>query len=133
ESFESNLSPHGYVEKVIIFQKSAHVQALIQFRSRQNAVVARNLLQGCNIYKGCCQLYIQFSNLEELQENQEEHICYYYWENYFSILNAEEADNTKPPLAADTFAKEVVDNGNGSALIFYGTRSEVVTGLPEKF
>ncbi|GKA58562.1 polypyrimidine tract-binding protein homolog 3 [Tanacetum coccineum] len=82
------------------------------------------------------QLDIQFSNLEELQENQEEHICYYYWENYFSILNAEEADNTKPPLAADTFAKEVVDNGNGSALIFlvgYGTRSEVVTGLQEKF
>ncbi|GKF28239.1 polypyrimidine tract-binding protein homolog 3 [Tanacetum coccineum] len=93
-------SPLGYVEKVVIFQKSAE---------------------------------IQFSNLEELQENQEEHICYYYWENYFSILNAEEADNTKPPLAADTFAKEVVDNGNGSALIFYGTRSEVVTGLPEKF
>ncbi|GJU04486.1 polypyrimidine tract-binding protein homolog 3 [Tanacetum coccineum] len=74
------------------------------------------------------QLDIQFSNLEELQENQEEHICYYYWENCFSILNAEEADNTKPPLPDDTFAKEVVDNGNDSALIFlvgYGTRSEV--------
>ncbi|GKD68124.1 polypyrimidine tract-binding protein homolog 3 [Tanacetum coccineum] len=62
-------SPHGYVEKVVIFQKSAHVQALIQFQSRQNAMVARNSLQGCNIYEGCCQLDIQFSNLEELQEN----------------------------------------------------------------
>ncbi|GJZ60760.1 polypyrimidine tract-binding protein homolog 3 [Tanacetum coccineum] len=107
-------SPHGYVEKVIIFQKSAHI--------------------------------------EELQENQEEHICYYYWENCFLILNAEEAGNTKSPLSADTFgnsgvdesetscpktpAKEVVDNGNGSALIFlvgYDTGSEVVTGLPEEF
>nr|GEW05937.1 zinc finger BED domain-containing protein RICESLEEPER 2 [Tanacetum cinerariifolium] len=55
-----------------------------------------------------------------LQENQEEHICY--------------AGNTKSSLSADTFgncgvdksetsgpethAKEVVDNGNGSALIF---------------
>ncbi|GJX75678.1 hypothetical protein Tco_0322489 [Tanacetum coccineum] len=95
---------------------------------------------------------IQFSNLEELQENQEEHICYYYWENCFSILNAKEAGNTKSPLSTDTFgnsgvdesetsgpetyAKEVVDNGNGFALIFlvgYGTGSEVVTGLPEEF
>nr|GEY30847.1 polypyrimidine tract-binding protein homolog 3 [Tanacetum cinerariifolium] len=128
-------SPHGYVEKVVIFQKSAHVQALIQFQSRQNAIVARNSLQGCNIYEGCCQLDIQFSNLEELQENQEKQICYDYWENCFSILNAEEAGNTKSPLSTDTFgnngvdesetsspktpAKEVVDNGNGSALIFW--------------
>nr|GFA24394.1 hypothetical protein [Tanacetum cinerariifolium] len=77
------------------------------------------------------------------------------------------ADNTKPPLSADTFgnnggdesetlgpktpAKEVVDNGNGSTLIFlvevvdnsdgsaliflvgYDTGSEVVIGLPEEF
>ncbi|GKE47904.1 polypyrimidine tract-binding protein homolog 3 [Tanacetum coccineum] len=145
-------SPHGYVEKVVIFQKSALVQALIQYQSRQNAIVARNSLHGCNIYEGCCQLDIQFSNLEELQENQEEHICYYYWENCFSILNTEKAGNTKSPLCADTFgnggvdesetsgpktpAKEVVDNGNGSALIFlvgYDTESEVVTGLPEEF
>ncbi|GJW19194.1 hypothetical protein Tco_0026630 [Tanacetum coccineum] len=72
--------------------------------------------------------------------------------NCFSVLNAEEDDNTKPPLSADTFGnnggdesetsgpetleKEVVDNGNGSTLIFlvgYGTGSKVVTGLPEEF
>ncbi|GJZ75648.1 polypyrimidine tract-binding protein homolog 3 [Tanacetum coccineum] len=120
-------------------------------QSRQNAIVARNSLQGCNIYEGCCQLDIQFSNLKKLQENQEEHICYYYWENCFSILNVKEAGNTKSPLSADTFgnsgvdeletsgpkkpAKEV-DNANGSALIFlvgYDTESEVVTGLPNEF
>ncbi|GJZ51529.1 hypothetical protein Tco_0606044 [Tanacetum coccineum] len=76
-----------------------------------------------------------FSNLEELQENQEEHICYYYWENCFSILNTKEDGDTKLPLSADTFgnsgidesesigpetlAKEVVDKSNGSALIFW--------------
>lgn len=62
-------SPHGYVEKVVTFQKSAGFQALIQFQSRQNAIAARNSLQGRNIYDGCCQLDIQFSNLEELQVN----------------------------------------------------------------
>ncbi|GKC53999.1 polypyrimidine tract-binding protein homolog 3 [Tanacetum coccineum] len=100
-------SPLGYVEKVIIFQKSD----------------------------------IPFSNLEELQENQEEHICYYYWEDCLSFLNAEEADNTKPPLYADTFGNNGGDESETSgpetpALIFlvgYGTGSEVVTSLPEEF
>ncbi|KAL4557704.1 hypothetical protein LXL04_035891 [Taraxacum kok-saghyz] len=62
-------SPHGHVEKIVTFQKSAGFQALIQFNSRQSAVAARNSLQGRNIYDGCCQLDIQFSNLEELQVN----------------------------------------------------------------
>ncbi|KAI3981569.1 hypothetical protein MKX01_007489 [Papaver californicum] len=62
-------SPHGYVEKIVTFQKSAGFQALIQFQSRQNAVLARDGLQGRNIYDGCCQLDIQFSNLTELQVN----------------------------------------------------------------
>ncbi|KAK9134437.1 hypothetical protein Syun_013767 [Stephania yunnanensis] len=44
-------------------------QALVQFQSRQSAVSARNSLQGRNIYDGCCQLDIQFSNLSELQVN----------------------------------------------------------------
>ncbi|XP_057761971.1 polypyrimidine tract-binding protein homolog 3 isoform X1 [Arachis stenosperma] len=62
-------SPHGYVEKIVTFQKSAGFQALIQYQSRQSAVTARSTLQGRNIYDGCCQLDIQFSNLDELQVN----------------------------------------------------------------
>ncbi|GKE47903.1 hypothetical protein Tco_1479161, partial [Tanacetum coccineum] len=55
-----------------------------------------------------------FSNLEELQENQEEHICYYYWENCFSVLNTEEAGNTKSPLSSDTFGNSGVDESETS-------------------
>ncbi|XP_020260067.1 polypyrimidine tract-binding protein homolog 3-like isoform X2 [Asparagus officinalis] len=62
-------SPYGFVEKIVTFQKSAGFQALIQFQSQQNAVEAMNSLQGRNIYDGCCQLDIQFSNLSELQVN----------------------------------------------------------------
>ncbi|KAL9395969.1 hypothetical protein Peur_010222 [Populus x canadensis] len=62
-------SPHGFVEKIVTFQKSAGFQALIQYQSRQCAVQARTSLQGRNIYDGCCQLDIQFSNLDELQVN----------------------------------------------------------------
>ncbi|KAL3841303.1 hypothetical protein ACJIZ3_025894 [Penstemon smallii] len=62
-------SPHGFVEKIVTFQKSAGFQALIQYQLQQSAISARNSLQGRNIYDGCCQLDIQFSNLDELQVN----------------------------------------------------------------
>ncbi|URD77476.1 polypyrimidine tract-binding protein [Musa troglodytarum] len=62
-------SPYGLVEKIVTFQKSAGFQALIQYQSRQSALQARSSLQGRNIYDGCCQLDIQFSNLNELQVN----------------------------------------------------------------
>ncbi|KAK7856542.1 polypyrimidine tract-binding protein homolog 3 [Quercus suber] len=62
-------SPYGFVEKIVTFQKSAGFQALIQYQSRQSALSAIDALQGRNIYDGCCQLDIQFSNLSELQVN----------------------------------------------------------------
>ncbi|KAJ7556550.1 hypothetical protein O6H91_05G088300 [Diphasiastrum complanatum] len=61
--------PHGFVEKIVTFQKSAGLQALVQFSTQQSALIARNLLQGRNVYDGCCTLDIQFSNLKELQVN----------------------------------------------------------------
>ncbi|XP_019427065.1 PREDICTED: polypyrimidine tract-binding protein homolog 3-like [Lupinus angustifolius] len=62
-------STHGSVEKIVTFHKSAGCQALIQYQSRQSAVTAKNALQGRNVYDGCCQLDIQFSNLDDLQVN----------------------------------------------------------------
>uniref|UniRef100_I1JDD3 RRM domain-containing protein n=1 Tax=Glycine max TaxID=3847 RepID=I1JDD3_SOYBN len=52
-----------------MFKNCVGFQALIQYQSRQSAVTARSTLQGRNIYDGCCQLDIQFSNLDELQVN----------------------------------------------------------------
>ncbi|KAK9678722.1 hypothetical protein RND81_11G229300 [Saponaria officinalis] len=62
-------SPYGFVEKIITFQKSAGFQALIQFQTRQSATSAMSALHGRNIYDGCCQLDIQYSNLSDLQVN----------------------------------------------------------------
>nr|GEY33075.1 uncharacterized serine-rich protein C1E8.05-like [Tanacetum cinerariifolium] len=102
------LSPHGYVEKVVISQKSAHVQALIQFQSRQNAIVARNSLQEAGNNKSTL------------------------FTDTFGNSGADESETSGP----ETPVKEVVDNGNGSALFFfvgYDTGSKAVTGLPEEF
>ncbi|KAL3614196.1 hypothetical protein CASFOL_042270 [Castilleja foliolosa] len=61
--------PHGFVEKIVTFQKSAEFQALIRYESPQSAISGRNSLHGRDIYDGCCRLDIQFSNFDELQVN----------------------------------------------------------------
>ncbi|KAL3627572.1 hypothetical protein CASFOL_028935 [Castilleja foliolosa] len=61
--------PHGVVDKIVIFQKSAGFQALIRYQSHESAISARDSLHGRDIYDGCCRLDIQFSDLDRLQVN----------------------------------------------------------------
>ncbi|XP_020971694.1 polypyrimidine tract-binding protein homolog 3-like isoform X1 [Arachis ipaensis] len=60
---------YSTVNFIMYLQNCVGFQALIQYQSRQSAVTTRSTLQGRNIYDGCCQLDIQFSNLDELQVN----------------------------------------------------------------
>ncbi|XP_043697981.1 polypyrimidine tract-binding protein homolog 3-like isoform X1 [Telopea speciosissima] len=93
-------SPHGFVEKIVTFQKSAGSQALIQYQSRLSAVSARNALQGRNIYDGCCTLDIQFSNLSELQVNYN---------------NERSRDFTNPSLPSEQKGRSSQQSGYGDA------------------
>ncbi|KAL5698326.1 hypothetical protein ACHQM5_029380 [Ranunculus cassubicifolius] len=97
-------SPHGYLEKIVTFQKSAGFQALIQYQGRESAVAARNNLQGRNIYDGCCQLDIQFSNLNELQVNYN---------------NDRSRDYTNPSLPSEQKGRSS-QHGYGEAASMYG-------------
>ncbi|XP_054786757.1 polypyrimidine tract-binding protein homolog 3-like [Prosopis cineraria] len=103
-------SPHGFVEKIVTFQKSAGFQALIQYQLRQSAVIARSTLQGRNIYDGCCQLDIQFSNLDELQVNYN---------------NDRSRDFTNPNLPADQKGRSS-QPGYGDAGGMYAVQSSGV-------
>ncbi|KAL6532946.1 hypothetical protein OROGR_013906 [Orobanche gracilis] len=82
--------------------ESAGFQALIQFQSHPSAISARNSLQGRNIYDGCCQLDIQFSNLDELQVNYN---------------NERSRDFTNPSLPSEQRGKSS-HPGYGDASIF---------------
>ncbi|XP_024534018.1 polypyrimidine tract-binding protein homolog 3 [Selaginella moellendorffii] len=53
-------SPHGNIEKIVIFHKAA-VQAFIVFDSDEAAAAAKSALQGRQIFDGCCKLDIKFS------------------------------------------------------------------------
>eukprot|EP00697_Spironema_sp_BW2_P016336 gnl/Spiro4/7522_TR3936_c0_g1_i1.p1 gnl/Spiro4/7522_TR3936_c0_g1~~gnl/Spiro4/7522_TR3936_c0_g1_i1.p1 ORF type:complete len:518 (+),score=121.47 gnl/Spiro4/7522_TR3936_c0_g1_i1:87-1556(+) len=57
----------GTVCKVILFSsKNGSTQCLLQYADVLSATVAKQQLDGQNIYQNCCTLRIQFSNLPEL-------------------------------------------------------------------
>lgn len=60
-------SKYGTILKIVIFNKTAGFQALIQFLDVASAVEAKLELDGQNIYSGCCTLRIQFSSLQDLK------------------------------------------------------------------
>ncbi|XP_041007480.1 polypyrimidine tract-binding protein homolog 3-like isoform X5 [Juglans microcarpa x Juglans regia] len=79
-------------------------QALIQYQSHQSALSAIDALQGRNIYDGCCQLDIQFSNLSELQVNYN---------------NERSRDFTNPALPSEQKGRSS-QSGYGDAGSMYG-------------
>eukprot|EP00249_Psilotum_nudum_P010923 c22850_g1_i1 orf=213-1628(+) len=122
-------SPYGFVEKIVTFQKSAGLQALLQFASQHSALQAKSALQGRNIYDGCCTLDIQFSNLPELQVH---------------LNNERTRDFTNPSLPAeqtnhrnlsqDSIMSLIGDSANMYGIQPGGPRSvayQQVIGLPQ--
>jgi polypyrimidine tract-binding protein 2 len=67
-------APNGFIEKIVIINKSAGLQALVQYHTTQEATKAKNALQGTTMYAGpeigVFTLDIQYSNLKELTVKQ---------------------------------------------------------------
>eukprot|EP00245_Coleochaete_scutata_P008098 TRINITY_DN240_c0_g1_i1.p1 TRINITY_DN240_c0_g1~~TRINITY_DN240_c0_g1_i1.p1 ORF type:complete len:476 (-),score=95.34 TRINITY_DN240_c0_g1_i1:459-1886(-) len=107
-------SPYGFVEKIVVFQKSAGLQSLLQFVNQQSSIGARTALQGRNIYDGCCTLDIQFSNLQELQVN---------------FNNERTRDYTNNNLPSEAGALRPPPGGNGNMISLFGEGGNMY-GLP---
>ncbi|XP_065076054.1 heterogeneous nuclear ribonucleoprotein L-like [Ochlerotatus camptorhynchus] len=58
-------SPNGQVEHIVMFKKNG-VQAMVEFDSIESATRARDALNGCDIYFGCCTLKIDYAKPEKL-------------------------------------------------------------------
>ncbi|GJZ75646.1 polypyrimidine tract-binding protein homolog 3 [Tanacetum coccineum] len=109
-------SPHGYVEKVVIFQMSAHFLNLKELQENQEVHI-------CYYWENCFSIL----NVKEAGNTKSPLSA-----NTFGNSGVDESETS----GLETPVKEVVDNANGYALIFlvgYDTGSEVVTGLPEEF
>ncbi|KAK7888740.1 hypothetical protein WMY93_024300 [Mugilogobius chulae] len=63
---QTGFSKFGTVLRIIVFTKNSQFQALLQYSDGQAAQAAKVLLDGQNLYNGCCTLRISFSKLTAL-------------------------------------------------------------------
>ncbi|XP_075590549.1 heterogeneous nuclear ribonucleoprotein L isoform X2 [Dermatophagoides farinae] len=53
-------SPNGKVLRIVIFKKNG-IQAMVEFDSIESAKRAKSVLNGCDIYSGCCTLRVEYA------------------------------------------------------------------------
>ncbi|XP_053403977.1 heterogeneous nuclear ribonucleoprotein L-like isoform X2 [Mercenaria mercenaria] len=87
-------SPHGRVEKIVIFKKQA-VQSMVQFENAESAKNAREQLNDCDIYSGCCTLRIEYAKTDEL------HVRANNNESWDYTIPQQAPTRKNPPLLAD--------------------------------
>jgi len=63
ENLHEIFRPYGQVQKILIFSKNDQFKALVQLGSVESAIAAKAMLEGKDIFQGCCKLQIQFSRL----------------------------------------------------------------------
>ncbi|CAH8444453.1 unnamed protein product [Dicrocoelium dendriticum] len=65
-------SRHGRVLRIVVFQKT-HVQAMVEFKTTDDARNAKQNLNGADIYSGCCSLKIEFARPTKLTVVRNDH------------------------------------------------------------
>ncbi|XP_054718139.1 LOW QUALITY PROTEIN: heterogeneous nuclear ribonucleoprotein L-like [Uloborus diversus] len=77
-------SPSGKVLRIVIFKKNG-VQAMVEFDSLEAAERAKQSLNGCDIYSGCCTLKIEFAKPTRLNVYKNDNESWDYTNNTLSI------------------------------------------------
>jgi len=70
KTFIKFFKPYGDVLKIITFVKDSSFKALVQMASVEQAINAKLLLEGKDMFQGCCHLRIGFSKLTDLSVKQ---------------------------------------------------------------
>ncbi|XP_071041710.1 heterogeneous nuclear ribonucleoprotein L isoform X2 [Parasteatoda tepidariorum] len=73
-------SPSGKVLRIVIFKKNG-VQAMVEFDSLEAAERAKQSLNGCDIYSGCCTLKIEFAKPTRLNVYKNDNESWDYTNN----------------------------------------------------
>ncbi|KRY32831.1 Heterogeneous nuclear ribonucleoprotein L [Trichinella spiralis] len=80
--------PIGFVNRIIINRRDG-IQALVEFRDIETARVAKQRLNGCDIYSGCCTVKIEFAKVQFLDSyKQTTRTCKAYTPNV-PVTNAQ--------------------------------------------
>jgi len=70
ENIHQVFKPYGNVLKIVTFVKDQSFKALVQMESIEQAINAKLLLEGKDMFQGCCHLRIGFSKLTDISVKQ---------------------------------------------------------------
>ncbi|KAF7488369.1 Heterogeneous nuclear ribonucleoprotein L [Sarcoptes scabiei] len=70
-------SPNGKVLRIVIFKKNG-IQAMVEFDSVESAKRAKQSLNGCDIYSGCCTLRVEYAKPSRLNVYKNDHESFDY-------------------------------------------------------
>lgn len=109
QALKQIFSKKGEVLKIVTFVKNTVWQALIQMADEVAAHVAKNSLNGKNIYDGCCTLRVEFSRQESI------HIKYNNDKSFdFTNPNLPQGDSPAPPNPFDSPPPALMDPMHGN-------------------
>jgi polypyrimidine tract-binding protein 2 len=66
DSLHTIFSRYGFIEKIVMFDKNGGFQALVQYSTVQPATAAYEEIDCQEMYAGCNQLRVGFSNLNDI-------------------------------------------------------------------
>jgi len=70
-------STYGKVNRIVIFKKNG-VQAMVEFDNVESAKRAKSMLNGCDIYSGCCTLRIEYAKPTRLNIHKNDNDSFDY-------------------------------------------------------
>merc|ERR1719370_1736259 len=74
--------PIGKVLRIVVFQRGAIVQSMVEFDDITSATNAKNQLHGCDIYSGSCTLKVEYGKTDRLNVKRNNEMTWDFTEEF---------------------------------------------------
>jgi len=106
--------PYGNVLRIVIFKKNG-VQCMVEYETVDSATVARDALQGADIYSGCCTLRVEYAKPAKLNVYRNDNESWDYTNNQGMDSKPQgPSGQGRPPLLQEPrFGESMPPRGGG--------------------
>jgi len=106
--------PYGTVLRIVIFKKNG-VQCMVEFENVEMATVAKEALQGADIYSGCCTLRVEFAKPAKLNVYRNDSESWDFTNSgAMEKPQAGPGGSSRPPLLQEPrFGEQIPPRGGG--------------------
>jgi len=103
--------PYGNVLRIVIFKKNG-VQCMVEFESVDMATMAKEALQGADIYSGCCTLRVEYAKPTKLNVYRNDSESWDFTNSGMEKPQGGPSGSSRPPLLQEPrFADQMPSRG----------------------